>query len=244
MTDLHCHILPGVDDGAVCLEESLDMAALAADSGITRIVCTPHLRCEGGRPSLSAAAIGRLCAQLQVQLDRAEIPVRLLTGGELLCLPEALPCLEQGLIPTLGGSDYLLTEFPFDASEEYITGLLERAHRYCRPVVAHPERYAAVVRNPDAAAEWAAQGCLLQLNKGSLLGAFGSRIRTTALELFRRGLCHVIAGDAHGAERRTPSLHNLFDYFSDRYPPEYLLLFLEENPRRILENREVLSPQL
>lgn len=242
MTDIHCHILPGIDDGASCIEEALDMAVLAAESGVTDIICTSHIRCNHDNPKTVAAKIENLYKELRNKLEENSIPVNLYMGAEILCLPDILLYLEKRLLPTLGGTDYLLAEFPFDAPGEYINSMLKKttAMNY-RPVIAHPERYSAVRRDPALLPDWFDRGYILQLNKGSILGAFGSRVRTTALEMLDSGLCHVIASDAHGSISRTPSIANLIDFLNDRYKPEYIALLLDENPRRILENRDTVS---
>ena len=118
MIDIHCHIIPGFDDGSSCVEESLDMAALACDSGVTDIVCTPHVRCGEDDPMTVAESIEKLYTELVSAVGSAGIPVRLKVGAEILLLPDTASFIERKLLPPLAGGDYMLVEVPFDAPPE------------------------------------------------------------------------------------------------------------------------------
>lgn len=240
MIDIHCHILPAFDDGSASMAESLAMAKMAVSSGVTGIVTTPHFPGE-------AASIWRLKTLmerfqlLERTLQREEIPLKLHLGCEILCVPQTPAMAERHALPTIGDSDYLLTEFNFGESVGYITQMLEmlRYNGY-KPVVAHPERYTAVQQDPLVCRHWAEKtGCVLQLNKGSLLGAFGSRVQAASHFLIENGFAHVIASDAHGAGRRTTHMGQARQWIEDHYGPDYAWVLMERNPARILENRPI-----
>ena len=114
MIDLHCHILPGVDDGAASDEESLAMARLAVESGVTAIAATPHCNLPGGPRNYVDAALRDRFLHLARLLVREEIPLRLYTGAEVYATPEVPALLRDRRLLTLGGSRYLLVEFGFD----------------------------------------------------------------------------------------------------------------------------------
>ena len=238
VTDIHCHILPDFDDGAYSMEEALAMARMAAASGVTAIAATPHFPGE----EKSLRRLGTLMDQfrsLEAQIRSEGIPLKLCHGAEILCLPETARLAEKHLLPTLGDTSYLLTEFPFDASGTYMTrmlsALLEAGYK---PVVAHPERYGAVQEDPRLAGHWfAGLGCVLQLNKGSVLGSFGSRVRDTSHLLLDQGLAHIIASDAHSSRRRTPHMTHVRLWLEENCGPEYTRILLERNPNRILSGR-------
>jgi protein-tyrosine phosphatase len=236
MIDLHCHILPGVDDGSDSLDTSCRMAAIAADSGVRQIVATPHRGIDPARESGGAAAIRTAVSALQRELDRWNIPVRILPGSELLLAGDwPLPAPDSLL--SLNGSRYLLVEFYFDESPR----AMERRLRAVEeagfvPVVAHPERYFCVQEQPSIADVWVDRGRVLQLNKGSLLGSLGEEACLCASLLLRRGLASVIASDAHHSRVRTPDMRNLLELLSDRFPAVEAELLLLENPRRILRD--------
>ena len=146
----------------------------------------------------------------------------------------------MGQLPTLGNSRYVLTEFYFDASWEFMDATLQELRR-CgyMPAVAHPERYGAVQRDPGLARSWFAQGIVLQINKGSVLGAFGRRAEDTALRLLYRGTAHVIASDAHTPEVRTTDMGPVRQWAREHLGREYTKILLEDNPGRISRGRPV-----
>lgn len=241
MVDVHCHILPGFDDGAATLEDALAMARLAADSGVTDLVVTPHFPGE-------AASLRRLSKLmdryelLQKALRRERIPLKLHLGAEILCLPETPRLAARKALPTIADTSYILTEFYFNVSAAYMNEILESlSNAGYIPVIAHPERYDAVQRAPKLAAYWFRRGFVLQLNKGSLLGYFGKRVQSTAIGLLEGGLVHLIATDAHSPHRRTTNMRHLRSWLQNRCNPEYVSLLLEENPARLLAGRKMVS---
>ena len=241
MIDIHCHILPDLDDGAASLEEALEMARMAADSGVTDIIATPHFRGEPESLEMKEE-IDRRCAVLRAALERNEIPVRLHQGAEILCTPQTPAMARQGLLPTLGDTNYVLTEFYFDESFAYMDQLLtEIAAQGYRIVVAHPERYGVIQKDPLLLRRWARQGFALQLNKGSVLGAFGPRAEQAAGAILELGLAHLFATDAHSCHSRTPHVTALQEWVREFCDMEYGTILLEENPRRILAGRPLVG---
>ena len=243
MTDLHCHILPGFDDGAQTRQELLDMAAMAARCGTRRIVCTPH--CTAGDPELAgrAEAIRETVQLANGWLQAAGIAVTLYPGMELLATDALAQTLESSACLTLGGSRYLLVEFDFSVRSAFITQSLETVRRAgLYPVLAHPERYVCVQRRPELAAQWF-HLCLLQLNKGSLTGGFGPGPEATAGWIVDNGLAHLAASDAHGVRLRTPDLRAAYDRVARRTAPDYARVLFCRNPELVLAGRPVLRPE-
>lgn len=239
MIDIHCHILPGFDDGAADLQEALGMARTAAASGVTGIVATPHFP---GRPE-SLEGLGTLLARhrsLSAALDRAGIRLEVHLGAEILCLPQTVKMARQKQLPTLGQTNYLLCEFSFRETRMYMNKILQ-ALAACgyRIVVAHPERYEAVQRDPGVAEQWFARGYVLQLNKDSLLGSFGPRVRQTAQTLLKQGFAHIIASDAHSTLYRTTDMGELRRWLRTNCPAEYARILLEENPDRLIRGENM-----
>lgn len=211
---------------------------MAADSGVRTIVATPHCNTRDERKNYRSAALSGAFLDLQAELDRWEIPIRILPGAEVLVRGDFGRLLEEARFPTLNHSRYLLVEFYFDEDPGLMNRELKRIERAgLVPVVAHPERYFAVQDNPSLAEAWADRGWVLQLNKGSILGDLGEGAYDAAALLLRRGLASVIASDAHDFRRRTPHMGSLLEALHFRFPeiePERLLV---ENPRRIVNNR-------
>jgi protein-tyrosine phosphatase len=135
---------------------------------------------------------------------------------------------------------YLLTEFPFGVSYGYMDDML-RSLSACGylPVVAHPERYSAIQREPRLLESWFRQGYVLQLNKGSILGSLGDDARQTAIWALDRGLAHVIASDAHGVSHRNADMNPLCWWLEDNYREDFVQLLLEENPHRLLQGESM-----
>ncbi len=241
MIDLHCHIIPRVDDGAPSAEAACAMAEHALRSGVDTVVATPHCNLRGARLTAAGADYDRAFGMLRALLRQHRIPLTVLPGAELFAHRSNLrQLLDSGKLVTLNHSRYLLAEFRFSESGEEISALLAAiARRGLIPVVAHPERYEAVQESPALAAVWFSRGYVIQLNKGSLLGRLGTGAERTSLRLLRRGLAHVIASDAHDPVYRPTGFASLLPFLAQRCPSDYARLLLEENPRRIIQNQPV-----
>ena len=208
MVDLHCHLLPGIDDGPETLEEALGMARAAYEAGIHRAIVTPHLhlgRYENGLESIRAAT-----AAFAAELQEAEIPLEIGYGAEVRISPELTSLVECGQVPFLGELDrrkVMLLEFPHGhvpvGSDKFAQWLLTRN---IIPMIAHPERNKDVMRKLDKIVPFVELGCLLQVTAGSIAGRFGPRALERANELLERGWVHVIASDAHNLTTRRPDL--------------------------------------
>ena len=243
MIDIHCHILPCVDDGSPDWDASLDMAGMAAESGITDIIATPHCNLpKADMPNLISSELLRRFDALQRHIDHAGIPLRIHTGAEVFCTPEVPELLRQGQLLTLAQSRYLLVEFFFDESADYMDHMLHEiiALGYI-PVIAHPERYEAVQQMPVLVERWFREGIVIQLNKGSILGRLGHRSQRTAHHILHHGLAHVVASDAHSPIVRTPCMTELQEYLEDNCGITYADILLHRNPNCILHNMPLLQ---
>lgn len=171
MTDMHCHILPCVDDGASSVEEACSMACKAWENGTERIIATPHFCRPDQRRRLSISEFRRCVYLLQKGLQELGCGLELRSGMEVFATAELPKLMEERKLLTLADSRYLLVEFYFDEHETYICDTLRMvAERGFVPVIAHPERYHAVQRTPALAREWFSRGYIMQLNKGTILG--------------------------------------------------------------------------
>lgn len=239
MTDVHCHILPNVDDGAASFEEAMAMARLAVDSGVRRIAATPHF--YGARESLAQIPVilSRL-EGLQEMVRQEGLELQLYPGVEVLCTPETPKLAAQRLLPTIGRGNYFLTEFFFDESTDFMDETLEQiaALGYI-PLIAHPERYFAVQKNPRTVQRWFREGYAVQVNKGSVLGAFGSRSESAAHELLEHGFVHMIASDAHHSDHRTTHMRQVYDWSMEQLGERYTQILFRENPSRVIGGREL-----
>lgn len=239
MTDIHCHILPGVDDGARRPEEAVEMARMAWHSGVDTIIATPHTNLpENGDLNFASSEMLEHFRTFQQLLDQEGIPVRVYPGAEVMFTPEMPDLLEEGMLLTLAGSRYVLVEFYFDVPFYFMDDALHQIlDTGYVPVLAHPERYYSVQSDPDMIREWFEQGIIIQVNKGSILGRFGKECEETAEWLLERGFVHIVASDAHRTNARTTDMREVRQVLKEEYSPEYAAILLDENPKRILEDR-------
>jgi protein-tyrosine phosphatase len=202
--DLHCHVLPGIDDGPATVEGSLALARAAAEAGTHTLVATPHVSARYGN---DAATIAAVTEQLAAALAAAGLDIEVLAGAEIAVskIAEIEPA-ELGALG-LGGGPYLLLEPPFTPVATGVVAIvqdvLDRGHRV---VLAHPERCPGFHREPRMLAELVRAGALTSVTASSLVGRFGRDVQRFALAMIERGLAHNVTSDAHDHLRRPPSI--------------------------------------
>lgn len=205
MIDLHCHILPGIDDGAKTLEDSLAMARIAVADGIHTLACTPHI--YPGMYMNDGPGIARARDALQVELDRQGIPLKLVVGADVHLVPGLIEGLRSGRVPTLNGSRYFLLEpshtTPPPRLEDQVFELIVAGYT---PIVTHPERLSWVEGHYPVFLRLIEQGAWMQVTAGALTGVFGKRARYWGERFIGEGHTHLLATDAHTTGRRLPRL--------------------------------------
>lgn len=240
MIDLHVHILPGLDDGAENREEALEMAELALEGGTEILVATPHSNQKGRFENYYSEKLKEAYRDFQEALKREHIPLKICMGMEIFAAEDMCERLEDGSLIGLNGTDVCLTEFPFDAEPYWIGERLEdMLEQKKRPLIAHPERYFCVQDYPGLLYEWLRMGCMTQMNKGSIFGRFGRRAGRAAETLLKYDLITCIASDAHSSYMRTTYMGDIWDYVEERFGEGAAYRLLQENPEKIIENREV-----
>ena len=205
MIDLHCHIVPGIDDGAVDLAMALQMARIAADDGITAIACTPHI--YPGMYENTADGIRAAVARLQRELDEHGIGLRLYEGADVHLDPQLPERIRSGEVPTLAGSRYLLLEPPHHvAPPRFEETVFELMAAGIVPVVTHPERLTWIETHYDMFRRLSERGAWMQITAGALTGRFGRRVQYWGERFVDEGHCALLATDAHHPVRRPPLL--------------------------------------
>ncbi len=241
MVDLHCHILPGVDDGAEDLDAACEMAAIAAAVGIDTVVATPHCNTRNEIKNYSGQSLREKFHALQSAFDHYRIPVRVLPGAEVLVRGNMAQLLADRSFQTIADSRYLLTEFYFDEPPEFMDHELARiASAGLVPIVAHPERYFAINDDPEIVRRWHSRGYVIQVNKASLLGRLTEEAYDCAYYFLTEHLADLVASDAHHFTTRTPDLAELCVRLEEQYSEDYIRLLTEQNPRRIIQNQPIL----
>jgi protein-tyrosine phosphatase len=233
--DLHCHILPGIDDGAPDLAASLAMAEAAVADGIVTIACTPHILpgvYGNDGPGIKAAV-----AALAKVLADAGIPLELAVGADVHVAPTLIADVRAGRVPTLGGSRYLLLEPPHHVLpprlEDFAFGL---AAAGIIPIITHPERLKWIDGHYPLVQRLASRGVLMQVTAGSVTGKFGGRARYWAERMLDEGIVDVMATDAHDVTRRPPRLAEARDLVAKRCGEDTATGLVATNPLYILEN--------
>jgi protein-tyrosine phosphatase len=235
MIDLHCHMLPGIDDGATDLATALEMARIAAADGISVAACTPHI--YPGMFDNDTAGIVQAIGALQAELDGAGIALELTAGADAHVTPELLSRLKAGTVPCLGNGRYFLLEPPHHVAPprfgEFVFNLLTSGYI---PVVTHPERLTWIAAHYPMFDELVRQGAWMQVTSGSLTGRFGKDARYWGERMLDDGLVHILATDAHSTRRRPPLLAEGRDAAARRVGAQEALNLVEIRPLGILQN--------
>ncbi len=204
MVDIHCHLLPNVDDGPAEWEESIEMARLAVQDGISISVTTPHW-IQGTKWEPNPDEIREKVNEFNRRLKDEKIPLTVLPGMEVGISDNLPELVSAGRILTLGGSNYLLVEIPFISFPHGIEEIILRLKTIgISPILAHPERNKEVQTNPKRVLELVKGGASVQVTAGSCCGYFGEEARRCVLELAKSGAIHAVASDAHNVDKRPP----------------------------------------
>jgi protein-tyrosine phosphatase len=244
--DLHCHLLPAIDDGPGSTAAALEMARIACDDGITTIVATPHML---ARYPTSPAQVADGVQRLRTALSDAGIPLEVVSGGEIALEFFAGMSDDDLAASTLGGPGkrWLLLEMPFRGWPLQLPEILRGLEmRGLGAVLAHPERADAVQRSPHRMRDLVGLGALVQITAGSLTGEHGPPARRTAETLLRDGTAHFIASDAHSPSWRAPVLSEglLEAARALKTTSEDLAWMVDEGPRQVIAGLVVKPPQI
>ncbi len=220
MTDMHCHILPGLDDGAQDISESISMLRLAAAEGISDMIVTPHFR--AGRFSASPETVLQRLRQLREAADAEQIPIRLYPGSEIYYFDGMEACLRQGQLCTMNETVSVLVEFSPFAMLRTMQNAMDRIlSAGYQPVLAHAERYACLTEKAEDAALLHDMGAGIQVNASAVTGRAGEKEKRFAHHLLKESLVDYIATDAHGCRRRTPALAQCREHIIRKYGEAY-----------------------
>jgi len=236
MYDLHCHMLPGIDDGAPTREIALEMARMAVADGIQVTACTPHI--YPGLYENTAPGIAAAIAALRADLDAEGIPLQLVMGADVHLDPAMVDGLQRGRIPTLNGSRYFLFEPPHHVAPPRLEDELFRVMTagYV-PVLTHPERLSWIDSHYPLFTELVKRGVWMQLTAASVTGKFGKAAAYWAHKFLDDGLVHIIASDAHHSRKRPPILSEAREWVAARYGREEAEAMVFTRPRGILDNQ-------
>lgn len=237
MIDLHCHMLPGVDDGAGDLEAALEMAAMAVADGITVTACTPHIM--PGVYDNEPDIIRKRIRELRKALAEADVPLELVVGSDAHMRPDFTSAVDSGKILTLNDSRYVLFEPPHHVApprlEECLFGIQMAGYI---PILTHPERLSWIETRYPLLVHLARSGIWMQITAGSLSGQFGKRPKYWAERLLNEGLVHLLASDAHNCTSRPPLLSYAYEIAAVTVGKDEAGHLVHTRPAAVLENAD------
>lgn len=243
MIDIHTHILPGIDDGARDIEESLEMANIAVEDGITAVVATPHVMT--GVFDNKKDDIIRAVNNFNEILKENKIPLTVMPGAEVHLEPDLPQRMEKGELLSLNDSRYLLVELPGSFIPDYTAQLLyELQLQGITPIIAHPERNAGFIHNTFRLQELVQKGAMAQVSSGSITGFFGSRVKKAAIHMVQEGMIQLLASDAHSSQGRVPVLSTAFKSVKQQFGKEFACQLVYENPQNFFADRKNIVPKI
>ena len=216
MIDLHCHILPGIDDGAHNLSDSIKMAKKAVSQGITHILCTPHHNSSYENPK---SKVLLQVADLQEELTKRNIPLILYEAQEVRIFEHLMSEIDQDDILFADVSDrYLMLEFPTESIPDYTNQLIRQLiNRGITPIIVHPERYKMFQANPALLENYLRMGCLAQLTAPSIVGAYGEKIQKLSHYFVKNSMIQMLGSDAHNVDSRNFYLAEAYEIIRKEY---------------------------
>ncbi|MEM8679687.1 MAG: CpsB/CapC family capsule biosynthesis tyrosine phosphatase [Planctomycetota bacterium] len=232
--DIHCHLLPEIDDGASSLAESLAMARMAVDDGITHTVVTPHQL--GNFQQNTGPLVRERVQNLQAALDAEGIPLKIHGGGDVRIEEGMLDGIRAGEVMTLADrGKHILLELPHELYYP-IEGLVADLRQAgIQAILSHPERNQGLLSKPDIVGQLVEAGCLMQVTAGSLVGTFGPRCQEMSEKLLLSGWVHFLATDAHGMKSRRPMLARAFERASELVGREIATNLCYHHPKCVVE---------
>ncbi len=242
MIDLHCHILPGIDDGPKTLQESLEMARIFEQAGYSHVVATPHA-VPGTTWMPKPDEIRDQLSRLNQAIVKNGIKLKVLAGMEIALDPNISELLDQGRVQSLAGTSYVLIEPPFQRLplgwDQAVFNVLSRGFSV---LLAHPERCAQLSAKPQLCDKLIESGVYFQVNWDSFLGHHGRTTQKMAIYLATRGYIHCLATDSHDAKSRNAiQVQRTAETIEELMGPSNLHLISKENPVRVMRNEAQMS---
>lgn len=236
--DIHCHLIPGIDDGAESIAVSLAMARMAADDGVRTIICTPH---QAGNFSANRGdAIRAAVRRTQQTLAQRGIPLSLLPGGDVRIESDMISRLRRGDLLTLGDHGrHVLLELPHELYFPLEPVLKQLERHDMVGILSHPERNQGILRQPEVLLPLVDAGCLMQVTAGSICGSFGDEIADFSAWMLEEGMVHFVATDAHGVDTRRPVMSEAFNCVHERVGEEIATQLCCHNPACVAAGEDV-----
>ncbi len=237
--DIHCHCLPGIDDGPETMDEAVALCRALVADGISTVIATPH---QLGRFSdcNHADQVRQAVAALNKELKSSDIPLSIVPGADVRVDETICSLLEKDEILTLAdGGRYILLELPHRSFIDIEPLLIELSDLGIHSIISHPERHPVLAKRPEVLLRWIRHSAHVQVTASSLLGEFGSRVQTNAWQLLGFGIAAIVATDAHNLDARRPCMDAAFKQISFKLSRPVADLVCIDNPLRILNGQDV-----
>ncbi|HHW57024.1 MAG TPA: capsular biosynthesis protein [Clostridia bacterium] len=239
MVDIHCHILPNLDDGSESVDISKEMALIAVEDGIKSIVATPHyIEYEH---EVSKKAILKSCQELNQLLIQNGINLKILPGCEAFISPTLVESYKKGEIMSINDmGKYILIELPVTNYPEYVEDVIfDFKVIGVIPIIAHIERYSYVRGDFEVIYRLINKGALMQVNSTSIIGLFGDKLKNKAIELVKHNMVHFIASDAHTTRGRSPRIARAFEILKKERIKDTYIDYLIANSQKIIYGEDI-----
>ena len=238
IVDIHCHMMPGVDDGSANMAMTGRMLQTASNEGIDSIILTPHYK--PGHRHVTPGEIGEFADSLTHISDLRGWDMRFYPGNEIMYHNDCVAKVESGRICTLANTDYVLVEFePWSEFDRIYNGLREFMYAGYRPVLAHIERYSCIIDKPGRAEEIHNMGCFIQVNASAVMGEEGRVVRVFTNRILGERFADFVATDSHSDTTRAPHIKKCADYVERKYGADYAARIFEGNARKLIEGDEI-----
>lgn len=237
--DIHCHILPELDDGSKNMQQTINMFKIAKEEGIEQMICTPHH--HPGRVVASYDECEKRITEVREMLEAdstngiSDIKIHL--GTELCYFEGSVDELSDGRIHTMIGTDYVLVEFdPNVECARIATAIGELRMAGYKPIIAHIERYHNIVMEIDKCEDFIDAGAQIQVNASSVLGELGGTVKKFVKKLMKYEMVSYVATDAHSDGHRAPRLKDAYRYVAKKFGEEYATRIFYENAKKIIDD--------
>lgn len=229
--DIHCHILPGLDDGPPDIEGSVEMLKVAMEDGISNIFATPHIL-----PGLYDNNSNMIMSSLEEFRKHVPDTVKIFYGADVRITVDLLEGVESGEVPTLNGSGYMLVELPQYVVPPNVDNLIfNLRHRGIIPIITHPERHLRLMQDLPALEKLLASGALCQITAMSITGSLGKGIQKASMNMIKKGLADFVASDAHDPKKRSPVLSRAYEEVKKEFGGDVSDRLFFVNPQKILD---------
>ena len=238
MVDIHCHVIPNVDDGSRNIEETFHMLKEAYDAGFTDIITTSHY-IEGHYECNKADRKAWIDA-LNIGLKQKGINVTLYNGAEIFISENMCDYIKQDIIGTLNNTKYVLFELPMNSKPMYLKEIIfDLLSMNLVPVIAHPERYSYVQKDPNMLIEYIEMGALFQSNYASIIGYYGKEAKNTVKQLLEHNMIHFLGTDNHRPKTIYASMSEILNELGEIISGKKIKMLTEINTRKILNNEDI-----